>query len=149
MRSGLGSRSQTLQPCPSASERGRRRGRQGGRRNKENKEGKGEEDKARLVEWGDGGPEMWRHSIWEERLGPRGGAAPPTLMLQSPKAAPGWGLWGEECLSGGENALGSQATGCSPCLSAYTHTHTPQKHIHPTSTHLHIYTHKHTLIHKH
>lgn len=64
---------------------------------KQNKEGKGEEDKSQASGVGEIGVlKTWKKRRWEKSLGPRAGAAPPTLMLRSPEAAPGGSLCGEE-----------------------------------------------------
>lgn len=66
---------------------------------KRNKELKGEEDKSQASGVGEvGGPERWGTKEVRQEVGHMGGASPPTLVLGSQRAAPGWVLWGEEGL---------------------------------------------------
>lgn len=101
------------------------------------KQRKGEEDQSQASGVGAMGAQG-------QEPGPPGGDCPPTLMLTTHKAAPRWGLWGEECLKGWENALhsGAQVLPFPRGTREHTYTCTSQTH-----THINTHTHTQTLIH--
>ena len=82
-----------------------------------------------------GSLETWEERKWK-RLEPWGGAAAPTLMLGSPRAAPGGGLCGEEWLKGWGEHLTLRTTGAaSPAAHAQPHTLHKHTNTHPEDTH--------------